>query len=142
MKSLDWLNTNHFLDGFQLARTNLYMVFLGDYTDRGMHGVEVLYTLFRLTAANPDRVHLTRGNHEDFRIASKYGFVDELRYKYGQQANITKLMRAYDRMPVVYYVGNRADYLQMNHGGMEPGYNPRALLAADGSLRLQLLGKL
>jgi hypothetical protein len=51
-------------------------------------------------------------------------------------------MRSYDLMPVVLYVGNGSDFLQMNHGGLEPGYDPRKLLAAAGSPRFQLLGEL
>lgn len=142
IRTLDELNQRGILDGFKFRESKYHLLFLGDFTDRGAYGVEVLYTLFRLRAANPDRVHLARGNHEDFNIASRYGFLAELRDKYGQQADITKVMRAYDRLPVVLYVGNGADFLQMNHGGMEPGYDPRELLAATGPLRFQLLGKL
>lgn len=139
---LDELNARGVLDGFKFRESKHHLLFLGDFTDRGAYGVEVLYTLFRLHAANPERVHLARGNHEDFNIATRYGFLDELRHKYGQEADITKVMRAYDRMPVVYYVGNGDDFLQMNHGGMEPGYDPRDLLAATGPFRFQLLGEL
>ena len=142
MGVLDELNQREILDGFKLRGAKHHFIFLGDFTDRGAYGVEVLYTLFRLKAANPDLVHLTRGNHEDFNIASRYGFLAELKAKYGQTANITKVMRAYDLLPVVNYVGTSADVLQMNHGGMEPGYDPRELLAAAGSPRFHLLGKL
>jgi hypothetical protein len=140
--TLDDLNERGILAGFKFSDPKYHLLFLGDYTDRGAYGVEVLYTLFRLKAANPDRVHLARGNHEDFAMASRYGFLAELLDKYGRQADITKVMRAYDRLPVVWYVGTGADCLQMNHGGMEPGYDPRDLLAAPGSPRFQLLGKL
>ncbi|MSQ93653.1 MAG: hypothetical protein EXR98_03750 [Gemmataceae bacterium] len=140
--TLDELNERKILDGFRFRESKYHFLFLGDFTDRGAYGTEVLYTLFCLKLANPDRVHFARGNHEDFHIVSRYGFLDELQAKYGQQANIAKVMRSYDLMPVVIYVGNGSDFLQMNHGGMEPGYNPRGLLAAGGSPRFQLLGKL
>ena len=69
--------------------------------------------------------------------------VNELRAKFGkEESNVTKVMRSYDLLPVVLYVGNGSDFLQMNHGGMEPGYDPRKLLAAAGSPRFHLLGKL
>lgn len=142
LSTLDELNQRKILDGFRFRESKYRFLFLGDFTDRGAYGTEVLYTLFRLKAANPDRVHFARGNHEDFNIASRYGFLAELQAKYGQQANITKVMRAYDLLPVVLYVGNGADFLQMNHGGMEPGYDPRKLLASSGLNRFQLLGKL
>jgi Calcineurin-like phosphoesterase len=142
LRMLDELNERKILDGFRFRDSKHRFLFLGDFTDRGAYGTEVLYTLFRLKLANPERVHFARGNHEDFNIVARYGFLDELRAKYGQDANITKIMRAYDLLPVVIYVGNGGDFLQMNHGGMEPGYDPRTLLAAPGSLRFQLLGKL
>lgn len=142
IQSLDWLNTHRFLDGFQLARSNLYMVFLGDYTDRGMHGVEVLYTLFRLTLANPDRVFLARGNHEDARLATNYGFLAEGHGKYPRTFDAVKVMRAYDFMPVVAYVGTGTNFIQGNHGGMEPGYDPGVLLDAPPDRRFQMLGTL
>ena len=39
-----------------------------------------------------------------------------------------RLMRLYDCLPAVIYVGSQGDYYQCNHGGMEPGYDPGALL--------------
>lgn len=142
MSTLDDLNERGMLDGFRFKEAKYYLLFLGDFTDRGAYGVEVLYTLFRLKMANPEQVYFTRGNHEDFILAARYGFLDELRLKYGQQANLMKVFRTYDLLPVVWYVGNGSDFLQMNHGGMEPGYDPRELLASTGSLRYQQLGDL
>lgn len=142
LRTLDDLNDRKILDGFRFRESKHRFLFLGDFTDRGAYGVEVLYTLFRLKMANPEQVYFARGNHEDFNLAARYGFLDELRAKYGQKANITKVMRSYDLLPVVIYVGNGGDFIQMNHGGMEPGYDPRKLLTAEGSLRYQLMGKL
>ncbi len=142
LRTLDDLNDRKILDGFRFRASKYHFLFLGDFTDRGSYGVEVLYTLFRLKLANPEQVHFARGNHEDYNLATRYGFVAEYQAKYGPEANITKVMRAYDLMPVVLYVGNGRDFLQMNHGGMEPGYDPRRLLATTGTRRMQLLGKL
>jgi hypothetical protein len=138
---LDWLNSQKYLRGFEITRTNFYMVFLGDYTDRGMFGSEVLYTMMRLKLANPERVYMVRGNHEDISLQARYGFMHEGRAKFGASFNIAKIARAYDFLPVVLYLESGANAIQCNHGGMEPGYDPRALLEADGSLRFQLLGK-
>jgi hypothetical protein len=142
LQMLEELNRREILDGFKVRRPNHHLIFTGDFTDRGSYGTEVLYTLFRLKMASPAQVHIARGNHEDFDLVSRYGFLDELRGKYGEGANITKLMRAYDLLPVVVYLGTGKDFLQVNHGGMEPGYDPRALLAAPGNMRFQLLGEL
>jgi hypothetical protein len=142
LQMLEELNRRKILDGFAVRQPSCYLIFTGDFTDRGSYGTEVLYTLFRLKMASPAQVHIARGNHEDFDLASRYGFLDELRGKYGQDAKITKLMRAYDLLPAVIYLGTGKDFLQVNHGGMEPGFDPRALLAAPGNTRFQLLREL
>jgi hypothetical protein len=139
---VDWLNRNGYLRDFHLARPDVYLVFLGDYTDRGMYGVEVLYTLLRLKVENPDRVFLVRGNHEDVGLASRYGFIGEGRGKYGTSFDGKRVMRLYDFLPVVLYLGTENNVLQCNHGGMEPGFDPRPLLDAPDPVRFQLLGKL
>jgi hypothetical protein len=140
---LEWLNSQKYLKGFEITRTNFYMLFLGDYTDRGMYGTEVLYTIFRLKLANPDRVFLARGNHEDISLQMRYGYAHEGRAKFGQafNAGLTRIARAYDFLPVVIYLESGPNAIQCNHGGMEPGYDPRALLEAEGPVRYQFLGK-
>ena len=136
------LNERKLLDGFQITDPDFYIIFLGDYTDRGFYGVEVLYTLLRLKLANADRVHFVRGNHEDLNLVSRYGFLAEGQAKYGRSFNAARILRAYDFLPVVIYLGAGNEFAQVNHGGMEPGYAPGKLLAAGGPLRFELLGKL
>lgn len=140
VSTLGWLNENGFMQGFKLKK-NKYWVFLGDYVDRGSYGVEVLYTLMRLKLANQDQVLMARGNHEDFKMTATYGFLREGQMKYGRKFNPLPLWRIYDFLPVAIYLGVGNDYLQCNHGGMEPGYDPKSLLAADGDVRYQLLGE-
>ncbi len=142
LANLTWLNEKGYLRGFSVARTNFYMVFLGDYTDRGAYGIEVLYTLLRLKLANPDRVFLTRGNHEEVGLQLRYGFIEEGRRKYDAAFNAQKVVRAHDFLPVVVYAGSGQNFLQCNHGGMEPGFNPRTLLEASNALSFQFLGTL
>jgi hypothetical protein len=142
MGDLAWLNEHGYLKGFEIARPDFYMVFLGDYTDRGSYGIEVLYTLFRLKVANAKQVFLARGNHEEVSIQARYGFLEEGRGKYGAEFNPAKLVRAYDFLPVVIYLGAADNFIQCNHGGMEPGFNPQELLKAEGAIRFQLLGTL
>jgi len=138
---LDSLNQTGTLDGFRLAKPNRYMVFLGDYTDRGNYGIEVLYTLLRLKLANPEQVFMARGNHEDVQMIPRYGFIAECQKKYGNQFNPALIGRLYDFFPVVVYVGSGTDFVQCNHGGMEPGFLPGALLDAKSPVAYQLLGQ-
>ena len=139
---MTWLNEKGYLRGFSIARPNFHMIFLGDYTDRGAYGVEVLYTLLRLKLANPDQVFLVRGNHEEVSLQARYGFLAEGRAKYGPEFDVQKVERAYDFLPVVIYAGCGEDFLQCNHGGMEPGFSPHRLLEAASPLSFQFLGTL
>jgi len=43
-----------------------FLVFLGDYADRGRHGVEVIETVTALLSKYSDRVVALKGNHEDY----------------------------------------------------------------------------
>lgn len=142
VSTLQWLNEEEYLDGFKLKKSDTYLVFLGDYVDRGAYGVEVMYTLMRLKLENPNHVLLARGNHEDFKMTASYGFLREGQMKYGQKFNPLPLWRLYDFLPVVIYLGVESNYIQCNHGGMEPGYNPQRLLTATAGVRYQLLGQL
>lgn len=142
LEDLSWLTEQNYLQDFRISRPNFYMVFCGDYTDRGRHGIEVLYTLLRLKLVNPDRVILARGNHEEISLASRYGFLSEGRVKYGAEFDPKKVLRAYDFLPVVVYLGTAGNFIQVNHGGMEPGFDPRPLLDSPGANRFQFIGTL
>jgi calcineurin-like phosphoesterase family protein len=71
---------------------NEYLVFLGDYVDRGQYGLETLIALIELKLKDPNKVFLLRGNHEqdkprsgefysyqnemnDFEVVKAYGFL-------------------------------------------------------------------
>lgn len=113
-------------DNFKIKQPNTYFIYLGDCVDRGYYGLEVLYTLMRLKAANPQQVILVRGNHEDSYInrnADEPRFHEELHYK--QFRHRTRLYRLYDMMVPVLYLGSGSDenraYLMCCHGGLEIG---------------------
>ena len=55
-----------------LCRPGFHLIFLGDYLDRGANDIEVLTVLLSLHIANPDSVHLLRGNHENLQMASEF----------------------------------------------------------------------
>jgi len=130
------------MEGFKVKDPKTYLVFLGDYTDRGAYGIEVIYTLSRLKLENPNRVIMARGNHEDFKMTATYGFLQEGQSKYGRAFNPFSIWRMFDFLPVVIYIGVGVDFIQCNHGGMEPGYDPKSLLNSSGKERFQLLGEL
>ena len=112
---LDSLNQAGTLDGFRLAKPNRYMVFLGDYTDRGNYGIEVLYTLLRLKLANPDRVFMARGNHEDVQMTPTYGFIAECQKKYG-----TPIQPGADRAAVRFFPGGDLRWQRRGFSAVQP----------------------
>lgn len=139
LRDMGYLN-----DDFKIIQDAFYMIFLGDYTDRGAYGVEVMYMLMCLKAANPHKVILMRGNHEDLAQINAYGFSEELEVKYGKpdfELIKNKLCNFYNLLPVVLYLGNNnSDFIQCCHGGMEFGYNPTLLLASEVSTFMMIYG--
>ncbi len=115
-----------------------HLIFHGDYVDRGLWGTEVLYTLMRLKIANPEFVHLLRGNHEDVDLCARYGFKKEFFSKFADedpamvQLCYDKIAKLYSFLPVVLYLGAGTEYVQCCHGGIEIGYNPQGLLTSAG----------
>lgn len=143
-------------DPFKIEKPNFSMLFLGDYVDRGIYGVEVFYTLLRLKIANPDigKVIMVRGNHEDIMINSAYGFVEELYKKFPERKDlIGKINNFYKLLPSVCYIGSRAldpngaqapkdYYFQACHGGLELGYLPNKLLENSRNPLFEAITKL
>jgi hypothetical protein len=124
-------------DNFQIKTRDTYLVFLGDYVDRGIYGTEVIYTLMRLKLANPDKVILVRGNHEDCSLNDHYGFSQELHHKYGaQSAQLLIMMNEfYKTLPAGLYLGcanaDTKNFVLCCHGGLEIGFNAKQLLATE-----------
>lgn len=116
-----------------------YLMFLGDYVDRGGWGLEAIYLLMQLKIKNPEQVFLVRGNHEDPEMAGRLGLFQECKAKFGavdqKDAKYLLINAFYNTLPIVLYLGSGSsdllNFQQCCHGGMEWGYNPKYLLAAD-----------
>ncbi|GEM_PF-5632386 len=132
--ALGWIG-----DDFKLVNRDCYMIFNGDFVDRGAYGVECVYTLLRLKLANWDRVFLLRGNHEDLNQSNHDGFYGEVKLKYAGQCGdiwLKLISRFYDLLPFALYLGsgkdasngNKPNFVQCCHGGIETGYDPAQLL--------------
>jgi hypothetical protein len=128
-------------DGFKLADKNSYMLFLGDYTDRGLYGAETIYTILRLKLANPDQVFMAHGNHEDIVSNQAEGFIAELNAKFGA-LDFTPVYRMYEYLPAAIYLGCGTNYWQCCHGGLEIGYNPAKLLNYSTAIAFDLIEEL
>jgi len=153
LKKMNFLN-----DDFVILQENFYFVFLGDYVDRGLFGVECWNTLLNLKLKNWDKVHILRGNHEDLQqnsiefacfhldglggVRQKLCFEQELYSKYENHEFINGLFRRfgelYNNLPVALFLGSGCEgnisWVQFCHGGSGPVeegvgfYNPKKFL--------------
>ena len=138
-------------NGFKIKDSRFYMVFLGDYTDRGRYGAEVIYTILRLKQANPESVFLVRGNHEDVDINARYGLESELVSKFGSDQAVLLLgllHDVYSKLPVALYLGTKDSktghkhFVLCCHGGIEIGFDENQLLANPVPIFYQVLDDL
>jgi hypothetical protein len=140
---------------FKICRPDFYLIFLGDYVDRGLYGIETISALLQLKLTNPDQVILLRGNHETVALNYHYGFFAEFFHKYGAQSSIEEREEAliktaafYNFLPVALYLGSSndsingaIDYVQCCHGGLEPLFNAQELLDSPSSKIFQWVKK-
>ncbi|XP_048191450.1 serine/threonine-protein phosphatase with EF-hands 1 [Perognathus longimembris pacificus] len=92
-------------------------IFNGDFVDRGRNSIEILMLLFVSFLVYPNDIHLNRGNHEDFMMNLRYGFTQEVLYKYklhGKQ--ILKVLEdVYTWLPIGTIID---DEILIIHGGI------------------------
>ena len=128
------INKNYLNKQLKIIHPNFKIIFLGDYTDRGDYGAEVIFLITLLKRLNPENVILVRGNHEDLVINDDYGFTNELNRKFPFCVDTIKqkVDAMYSLLPVaLYLVSSKApakDALLCCHGGLEFGFDQSALL--------------
>ena len=79
--------------------------FLGDYVDRGMHGVEVCLLAFCMKLNYPKNVMLLRGNHECRAMTGHFSFREEVLADYDVEI-YDLFMESFDAMPLSALVSN------------------------------------
>ncbi len=114
-------------------------VFLGDYVDRGMQGMECVAYLLALKIRNPTKVYLLRGNHELRDVNSWNDFygdrclISQCVSRYGSQRGILvweTINDVFDRLPLAAVIDEDIFCI---HGGI-----PRPV---DGMSEIDLITK-
>ena len=91
---------------------------MGDNVDRGYYSVETVSLLMCLKVRFPNRIYLTRGNHESRQITQVYGFYNEFMRKYGN-SNVWKYFTdLFDYLPLTAVVVDNQIFCL--HGGLSP----------------------
>eukprot|EP00164_Ancoracysta_twista_P002528 GFYU01003368.1.p1 GENE.GFYU01003368.1~~GFYU01003368.1.p1 ORF type:complete len:440 (-),score=91.75 GFYU01003368.1:87-1406(-) len=132
MKDLSFFSLNLWTFGMDLTAGRF--LFLGDYVDRGIQGLEVCAYLFASKMIVPDKVLMLRGNHELRDVNGNedhYGegsFLTQCKAKYGEAAGTElweKVNQVFDRLPLAAIID---EDIFCGHGGFPrsaPGYPDR-----------------
>lgn len=136
IRSLNMLVDKKYMNSdYKIIKDNFYIFFLGDFVDRGYHGVEVLDLLMDLKIKNPDKVFFSRGNHEDVCMNNEGGFLSQFKIKFDiDRSKVEKLNNFYNSMPVALYLQSGKSTCMCCHGGFELGYNPKQFLRSDATI--------
>ena len=96
--------------------SDLNYLFLGDYVDRGINGIETCMLLFAMKLTFPQKIFLLRGNHESRNMTEAFTFREEVLEKYDLET-YDLFMEVFDALPISALVAKK--YLAM-HGGISP----------------------
>ena len=97
------------------SENNIY-VFNGDYVDRGKFSVECLTTLISFKILYPNYIFMSRGNHEDKSINTRYGFKFEVLNKFNSDIRILDCFNEfYKFLPLGHILNNE---ILIIHGGL------------------------
>ncbi|CAI5445131.1 unnamed protein product [Caenorhabditis angaria] len=107
-------------------------IFLGDYVDRGLQGIETSCLLMALQCLYPKNIFMVRGNHEDYNTTLTYGFYDECLMKYAKYGEIVwlSIISAFNHLPFAALIFGR---ILCMHGGISP--NLKSLADIDKIVR-------
>jgi serine/threonine-protein phosphatase 2B catalytic subunit len=97
----------------------LNYLFLGDYVDRGIFGIECLMLLIAIKLNFPKKFVMLRGNHESRNMTESFTFREEVITRFDNEV-YESFMEMFDSLPISCVVDDK--YLAM-HGGISPQLN-------------------
>lgn len=101
--------------GGSLPGTNY--IFIGDFVDRGAHSLETIQLLLCYKVKYPSHITLLRGNHETRSTSAQYGFLEEIKRKFGNETPWNYFMDVFDYLPIGATIENEIFCV---HGGLSP----------------------
>ena len=126
-------------DNLKLTK-NFYLVFTGDYTDRGIAPVETLYTLAELKMANWNNVFLCRGNHDSIAHVINYGFANNLYKRSTIEPFNFKMLQSFSTLlPHALFIKTEDSCILCAHGGADNNFNPNKLFDLKNSTTFEHL---
>ncbi len=96
----------------------VYIVFTGDYADRGKQDIKNIELLLNLKESFPGNIYLLRGNHEEIDMGQHYGLLGSCIERFGYEKGqfvFQRLNEMFDKMPVIMVTGNG---IVAVHGGV------------------------
>ncbi len=132
----------HLNKDLTVKNKNFYMVFLGDYVDRGRWGVEVIMTLMKLKLQNWNNMFFVAGNHETGGVPLLMGFHNEIKSKFPQGGKLfwSLYRKVFMNLPVAVFLQCGKNVVQCCHGGIEEDFMPLEFLKNETKL-FQNVGK-
>lgn len=100
------------------AGQDIYLVFLGDYADRGLADIKNLEIILGLKQYFPHRIFLLRGNHEEVNVSQYYGLLGSCLKKFGYddgQQIFREFNDLFEKLPTVAVTANGVVAV---HGGV------------------------
>ncbi|MFX1239206.1 MAG: metallophosphoesterase [Promethearchaeota archaeon] len=92
-----------------------YIVFLGDFVDRGPFQLECLLLVSCLKLLKPKNIILLKGNHENLQVNKSYGFYQVLMNKFKGQIKFNEIEDFYTSLPTCATINDKILCL---HGGI------------------------
>ena len=117
-------------------KENYKLILLGDIVDRGNYGIELLYILLNLMKKNNNQnnlnVILLRGNHEEYKTYSEYGFEKEYTEKLNKSNNVKNTIKNFfTYCPSAIILNHLNTRYWLCHGGFDITYKKYEIIKTN-----------